>query len=275
LLVAGVFPFLLGSAIAYHDTGSMDWFIFSCALVGVLSVLGAVEAFNEYFDSRIGTDRVFSPDSSPPVPRSVFWVGLGCFALALTIALYLSFHRTFGIMWFAVAGFIAAAFYVMPPIQWAYRGLGELCISLSYGPLMTLGGYYVQTARLDVRALPPSFVACLLVFALVLATEIPDYYQDWLVGKRNIVVRLGRKNAVLLYASVLCAFLATVLIGGATGALPRSSLVILALVVPLWRSIRTAEKHYDFPSEFIGAIRGTVFVYVASLSTLSLSYLLE
>ena len=36
----------------------------------VLAVIG-VEAFNEYFDSRMGTDRVFNSEDLPPMSGAI------------------------------------------------------------------------------------------------------------------------------------------------------------------------------------------------------------
>ena len=45
----------------------------------MLAVVG-VEAFNEYFDDRMGTDRVFNPEDIPPMSDWVLWLGVAAFA---------------------------------------------------------------------------------------------------------------------------------------------------------------------------------------------------
>src|ERR1700687_5470779 len=66
-LYAGLLPYWLGAAWAYATTGTLDVPIFWSGLGGVvLAVIGG-EAINEYFDSRLGTDRVFNPDDLLPV----------------------------------------------------------------------------------------------------------------------------------------------------------------------------------------------------------------
>ncbi len=66
--------------------------------------------------------------------------------------------RGWPILAFALLGGAAAIFYVAPPIRWAYRGLGELVIALSYGPWMVLGSLYLHTQRLSWQALAVSLV---------------------------------------------------------------------------------------------------------------------
>jgi 1,4-dihydroxy-2-naphthoate octaprenyltransferase len=54
-----------------------------------------------------------------------------------------------------------------------------------------------------------SFVPGLLIMALAVVNAIPDFHQDRLVGKRNLVVRLGRHRAVRLYLALAAAGLLT------------------------------------------------------------------
>jgi hypothetical protein len=60
-LYAGLLPYLLGAAWAYAIADAFDGTIFLSGLAGVVLAVVGVEAFNEYFDSRMGTDRVFNP----------------------------------------------------------------------------------------------------------------------------------------------------------------------------------------------------------------------
>src|SRR6185295_14676630 len=71
-LYAGLLPYLLGAAWAHSVVGKFDPALFWSGLGGVvLSVIG-VEAYNEYFDARMGTDRVFNPEDVPPIAQAVF-----------------------------------------------------------------------------------------------------------------------------------------------------------------------------------------------------------
>ena len=65
-LYAGLLPYLLGAAWAHAIPGSFDAALFWSGLFGVVLAVIGVEAFNEYFDARMGTDRVFNPADLPP-----------------------------------------------------------------------------------------------------------------------------------------------------------------------------------------------------------------
>ena len=258
-------PYLLGSAWAYAASGAIDVRIFLSGLGGVvLSVIG-VEAFNEYFDSRMGTDRVFNPEDVPPMSSWVLWLGIGAFAAAFAVGVYLTLRGGWPIFAFALAGGMAAIFYVAPPIRWAYRGLGELVIALSYGPWMVLGSVYLYTGALSWGALLASLVPGLLIMALAVVNAIPDFHQDRLVGKRNLVVRLGRARAVRLYVGLAAAGLAVVPIGVACGMFPWATLAALLALPLLVSSARSAVHTFETPRLFVPAIRSIVRCYLTAL----------
>ena len=274
-LYAGLLPYLLGAAWAYGIAGAFDAPNFWCGLAGVvLSVVG-VEAFNEYFDSRMGTDRVFDPNDAPPMSSAVLWLGVAAFAGALAVGLYLAAHEGWPILAFAALGGAAAIFYVAPPIRWAYRGLGETVIGLSYGPWMVLGSLYLHTHALSWRALGASLVPGLLIMALAVVNNIPDFHQDRLVGKRNLVVRLGRRAAVTLYLALAGAALAVVAVGVAAGVFPKGCLGALIALPLLVTSARRALHTYGSPRQFIPAIRSIVSCYAVAVLLFTLGVLVH
>jgi len=264
-LYAGLLPYLLGAAWAAAVAGHFEAPLFWSGLFGVvLSVVG-VEAFNEYFDSAMGTDRVFDPTDAPPLGDWVMWLGIAAFAGALGTGIYLTLQVGWPILAFAVLGGLAAVFYVAPPIRWAYRGLGETVIGLSYGPWMTLGSLYLHTHQLTWGAFFASLVPGLLITALAVVNAIPDFHQDRLVGKRNLVVRLGRYRAVWLYSGLAAAALGVVVVGTALALFPLSCLAALAALPLLVLSNRRAQTTYESPRAFVPAVRAIVRCYVVAV----------
>jgi len=269
-LYAGLLPYVLGTAWAYAMTGSVDARIFWSGLFGVILAVIGVEAFNEYFDSRMGTDRVFNPDDAPPMSSVIMWLGIVAFAGAFAVGVYLTLRGGWPILLFAFLGGMAAIFYVAPPIRWAYRGLGELVIALSYGPWMVLGSVYLYTGTMSWAALWASLVPGFLIMALAVVNAIPDFHQDRLVGKRNLVVRLGRKRAVSLYLGLASAALLTVLVGVLAGVFPLASLAALFALPLLIASGRSAIHTYEAPRLFVPAICSIVTCYLVAVTLFTL-----
>ncbi len=271
-LYAGLLPYLLGAAWAYGQEGVFHPRYFWLGLLGIgFSVVG-VESFNEYFDARMGTDRVFNPNDDEYIPTWMLWLGIAAFAAAAGVGLWLGFVRGTPIFIYMGLGGLAALFYVGPPIRWAYRGLGEIMIALSYGPWMTLGSLYLQTQRFSPRALAASMAPALLIGALAVVNEIPDFHQDRLVGKKNLVVRLGRKGGVALYLAAAALALALMIAAPNFGLLPPACVAAGILGLPfLVLSARAAFKTFDTPKLFIPAVKYIVLCYLVGTGTLALA----
>jgi 1,4-dihydroxy-2-naphthoate polyprenyltransferase len=272
-LYAGLLPYLLGAAWAFGAVGRFDGAIFWSGLGGAALAVIGVEAFNEYFDSRMGTDRVFNPEDIPLVSAWVLGLGFVAFGGALAVGVYLTLRGGWPILIFALLGGVAAVFYEAPPVRWSYRGLGEALIALSYGPWMVLGSAYLQTGHVSWDIALASLAPGFLIMALAVANAIPDFHQDRLVGKRNLVVRIGRRRAVWLYVALATAGLLVAAGGAASGLFPKLCLATLAslpmLAASAWRGIRTFEK----PRLFVPAIRSLVGCYLIAVGLFSAGFL--
>lgn len=268
-LFAGLLPYLLGAAWAYAVAGVFDAAMFWSGLGGVIFAVVGVEAYNEYFDARMGTDRVFNPRDLPPVTITVFWIGTAAFIAALAVGVYLTINLGWPILAFALLGGAAAIFYEAPPVRWSYRGLGETVIALAYGPWMVLGSLYLHTRDLSWNALLVSLVPGLLIMALAVVNAIPDFHQDRLVGKRNLVVRLGRERAVWLFITLAACGLSIVPLGVALGALPVESLAALLALPLLILSARSALRTYETPKQFLPVMRHMVSCYLVAVTLLT------
>ncbi len=260
-LFAGLLPYFLGQAAAFNINGKLDRINFWVGFTGIFIVLAAVELFNEYFDAKEGGDRIFSPEP-PDIPDWFYKLGILALCLALIIGLYLTSRTGWPVLLFSFLGFLGAYFYVGPPIRWAYRGFGESVIALCYGPFMVLGSYYIQTQRIDFLPFFISVISGLSVFCLAVLNEIPDFYQDRLVGKQNLVVRFGRQKAILLLKLGLAAVFTLLISGVVFKTIP--PLAILGVLTLPWlvKSIKIASQNYDDPKPFLFAVNTIVINHV-------------
>lgn len=272
-LFAGILPFFLGASMSFYAHKRFNFYYFAVAFIGIALSLVGVETFNEYFDARLGSDRVFLEDKEN-IPDYIFYLGCLAFILAGIIAVYLSLKIGLSIAAFAISGFIAACFYVGPPLRLAYRGFGELAIFFAYGPLMVLGSYYVQAQRIGPGPFWVSLILGLLLLALALVNEIPDYYQDRLVGKRNLVVRLGKKRATILYQAVIFLSFLMLAIASAVKLIPIFSISVFLIFPFAVHTALKARKTYDKAAQFIPTIRNTLIIYLFVGFTLIIGYLI-
>lgn len=275
LVVAGLLPYILGGAIAFYYEGEFNFYLFLIGLGGLLFVLIGIEAFNEFFDYKLGTDRVFLlnlPDEASINKK--FISGVIAFFIAFIVAFYLTLKIGSAIIILAGIGFLCAFFYLGPPLRLAYRGLGEVVISISYGPLMMMGSYYLHTQKISSMPILVSIIPAVLLFTIAILNEVPDYLQDKLVGKQNICVRIGRKNIMRLYGYTLIIFYAILIIMLYLGKLPYLGWIVLMYLPILLISYINGIKNYDNPFKFISTIRGGIIHYVFVIITLTVGYIL-
>jgi 1,4-dihydroxy-2-naphthoate octaprenyltransferase len=265
-------PFVLGQAVAFGLHKSLNWGLCLWGFAGIFLVLVAVELFNEYFDAREGGDRIFSPGDAG-IPTYFFPLGILALGLAFVVGVYLTLQTGWPVLLFCFLGFLGAYFYVGPPIRWAYRGFGELTIGLCYGPFMVLGSFYLQTKTVEFVPFFVSLVGGLSIFCLAVLNEIPDYYQDRLVGKRNLVVRLGKQKAIVLLKSCLAGLFLLLALGVVLRIVPLFAIAAVVTLPWILKSVKCIEKNCDDPKVFLFAVNTIVITHVVVVSALGISFL--
>ncbi|MEQ1919687.1 MAG: UbiA family prenyltransferase, partial [Elusimicrobiota bacterium] len=102
----------------------------------------------------------------------------------------------------------------------------------------------------------------LLIMSLATVNNIPDFHQDRLVGKKNLVVRLGRKNGRVLYLALSALGLLIIPAGALLGIFPKLTILAALAGLPLWiLSMRDGASTWDTPRLFMPAIRSIVQCY--------------
>jgi 1,4-dihydroxy-2-naphthoate polyprenyltransferase len=136
-------------------------------------------------------------------PRQLVSAAVFCFAITCGIGLYLTIVHGWPVLAFGVFGIFCSVFYTLPPIKFGYRGMGEFGLLINFGPVIGLGAYYVQAHSLALEPFLVSLVLGVMMWSEIVINEIPDFKDDRRGGKRNLVVRAGRKAAVFLYSAGL------------------------------------------------------------------------
>jgi 1,4-dihydroxy-2-naphthoate octaprenyltransferase len=110
---------------------------------------------------------------------------------------------------------------------------------------------------------------------LAVTNAIPDFHQDRLVGKRNLVVWLGREKAVQLYNGLAALALAVAAGGVAAGLFPMPCLLALAAAPLVVLSYRRARHNFESPRAFVPAVRAIVQAYLVAATGFTLGLLIH
>jgi len=256
-LPASILPVLVAGSLAYYEEGTFDAYLFSLTLLGVAFMHLGTNVANDYYDHISGND-ILNKDYVRPFtggsrliqegmisPRAVLATAVSFFAAATIVGIFLFLARGPAILVLGIAGIISGFFYTAPPFRFGYRGFGEFLIGLNFGVLITCGAYYVQTGTITPSAFIASLPLAFLISAVVIINEFQDANADARVGKRTIVVRMGKRKAVKLLAVVSLAAFVPVIAGVSTGLLPPFILISLAAVFPILKAINTAKLNYN------------------------------
>jgi 1,4-dihydroxy-2-naphthoate octaprenyltransferase len=230
---------LLGLGTAVRTAGSVSTFHVVLALVGAISAHISVNAFNEYFDFKSGLDArtertPFSGGSgvlpkNPEMARTALTVAMIALTFTGLLGIYFSFVRGITLLPLGVLGL----FIIVAYTPWLTRH-PVLCLiapGLGFGPLMVMGTHFVLTGQYSWVAFFVSMVPFFLVSDLLLLNQFPDTEADQSVGRRHILIVLGRPHGSLIYSLFLVLAYLTILAGVYWEYLPKASLLGLATLV--------------------------------------------
>jgi len=205
----------LGACAAARD-GALSWGWLALTVLGIFCIEVAKNASGEIIDFDSGTDQAVALEDRSPFSggkrvlidrlltrRQTIAISAVSYLLGIVVGLIIVLYREPRIFWLGVAGVGLALFYPMPPLKLSYRGLGELAVGLSYGPLITAGAYLVQRGTVTLDVILLSAVLGLLIAAFLWVNEFPDYRADLAAGRRNLVVRLGRPKAARVFVAIM------------------------------------------------------------------------
>jgi 1,4-dihydroxy-2-naphthoate polyprenyltransferase len=246
---------VLAGAAAVFATGTVPWGLLGLVVLGTaLLHLGANTA-NDYFDWLSGTDQA-NTDYVMPFTGGSRSIELGLISppglLALSLALMAAAAATgvllmalqpgaaMGIAGVGITAAFAAFFYTAPPLRLAARrGLGELFIGLTFGPLLTLGTGITLRGHIVWSDALYGLLPGLLTTAILWINQFPDIEGDRATGKINLVVALGWEPARTGYLAILAAASLVVIGLVATGIAPPHALAAFLAGPLAFRAART------------------------------------
>jgi 1,4-dihydroxy-2-naphthoate octaprenyltransferase len=271
--IASTVPMLVAAALAYGNTGRFHpgWFLLSA--VGIYLIETGKNAINEYVDYKSGADRNVTPENRTPFSGGkktivdgkltlgeVKVISYGTMLAACAIGLFIVLYREFDVLWIGLAGVFLSVFYSVPPFSFAYSGLGELAVGLTFGPLITTGMYLVLTGSVQPEVVAASIPIGFLIANVLWINQYPDYEADKKAGKHNWVVRMGKERGVRVYAALFAMAYAMFPV---LALLYRNPVWLLGLVsIPVAvRSVKVAKREFNYTPRLIQANAGTVQVY--------------
>ena len=211
-LAGSLVPVIIGAAYALSSKTFSFWLLLICA-VGIIGLHLGANLLNDYFDAR-GSDPInmrvtpFSGGSraiqdGELAPRMVLFMALFFFAIGFTVGIWLICLNRPLVIPIGLLGLGAGWAYSAPPFQLMSRGWGEAVIFIAFGPLVTLGTYYVMSGSLSWPAFAIGVPQGFFITGVIWINQFPDYEADRSANKRNLVVKLGPGYSRYLYCVIM------------------------------------------------------------------------
>lgn len=281
-LTASLVPCLIGLATASHTGVPLNLGTALLTLLGAVLIQAAVNVLNDFYDARNGTDEHNTARLFPFTGGSRFIqngvmseqqmlvYGLLLMLAAMLIGLALVPAAGNGLFAIGAVGLFIGWAYSAPPFALNSRGLGEMCVALGFGSLITVGADMVQRGHFDPLPLLAGAPYALLVAALLYVNQFPDRVADAKAGKNHWVVRLGPDQARWGYLALVVLAFAILLALLLVGVLPAwGALGLLALPLSLLAA-RDVIRYADRPARLVPAIQRTIAAMVGHGTLLAL-----
>jgi 1,4-dihydroxy-2-naphthoate octaprenyltransferase len=181
--------------------------IFPLGFFIIFLIYASAAYINDYYDfeaDEYNRQFGFSGGSGvlqkyPELKHLTKWLAFGFIILSLILTVILAWI-TFIPFWsvgYIALGAFFSWFYSAPPIRFSYRGMSEFPHFIA-GLMNTGWGYMLITGTIDLPLVIFAFPLSLHLLNVILIFEIPDREADIKGGKRNFIVKRGRKTSLLL-----------------------------------------------------------------------------
>lgn len=226
---ASVMPVLLAVAMAHAVAGQLDAGMSLVLLAICVLMQSSVNALNDYFDYRKGTDSSdddVDEDDAVLVyhqvdPKGVLLLAVLLLGAAFALGSLVILEAGLVPLGIALVGALAVALYSAGRTPISYLPIGELVSGVVMGGLIPLACVYVLAdGLLAWPVLLWSMPSIIGVGLIMMTNNACDIEKDAAAGRRTLPVLLGRPRTVALYHGLLVAWLGAIVAVVATSFRP-------------------------------------------------------
>ncbi|MEM9807881.1 MAG: 2-carboxy-1,4-naphthoquinone phytyltransferase [Cyanobacteria bacterium P01_D01_bin.56] len=244
-----IIPILVGSLLAYVETGRWNGQIMAIFLLSAVLLLVWENLSNDVYDADTGIDKNkhHSLVNLTQNQSLIFWLGNISLGLGIVGVLSITFiQQDFTVLGLILICCALGYVYQGPPFRLGYQGLGEpLCFasfSLGVG-----AAYYSQAQIFSLSCWALGAIVGMATTLILFCSHFHQGKDDLAAGKRSPIVRLGTLGGAKLLPW-LCGSIFVTLMGGlATGLFPPSLALVLASAPFAIQLCRHVTQYHDQP----------------------------
>jgi 1,4-dihydroxy-2-naphthoate octaprenyltransferase len=230
-LLASIIAVTNGIAINYWMSGEVDLSFALLTYFGILCLHISVDLLNDYSDYKRGIDtntkRTKFSGGTGVIPdnlinsKLIYMAGIIFLILGGLVGLYFVTIKGIIILILLTFAIISIYFYSTNIVN---AGLGEIFVAIK-GCMIVLGSYYIQSDTINLTSVYVGIIVGLLSAVILLVTSFPDYNADKNSGRRTLVILMGKKNSVKLFAIIISITYAMIMSGSIIGIIPVYSVI--------------------------------------------------
>jgi 2-carboxy-1,4-naphthoquinone phytyltransferase len=243
-----IIPIATGTAIAYRNTGEINWIVFWAFLISAVLILVWENLCNDVFDAETGIDinKAHSVVNLTGKKNLIFAIANICLLLGISGVLTISWLQQDVVVVSAIAlccflGYI----YQGPPFRLGYQGWGEVLCFFAFGPLGVSAAYYSQTKSWSVGSIAAAIIVGIITSLILFCSHFNQVNDDLAAGKRSPVVRLGTKRAAQLLPWVCSVIYAITIIAIVLHFFPTWTAIVLISLPIAWRLCSFISENHD------------------------------
>jgi 2-carboxy-1,4-naphthoquinone phytyltransferase len=215
MYTVAIVPITVGSAVAYHQTQSINLNILRTFLGAGIAIIAWMNISNDVFDSDTGIDvnKAESIVNLTGNRNLMFWLGNLFLLLGLGgIGSIAWGQQDITVVAIVLVCCLLGYTYQGPPFRLGYKGLGEIICTICFGPLALSAAYYSQTQSWSIANLVASIIIGISTSLILFCSHFHQVKDDLAAGKLSPIVRMGTKvGARVLQWSTAIIYIVTVL----------------------------------------------------------------
>lgn len=251
-----VMPMVVGSAIAYAETGQFNSGVFVLFMVAAVLILAWENLSNDVFDSDTGIDvnKAHSVVNLTRNRRLVFVLANLCLGLGIAgIAAIAFLQQDSTVLRLVLLCCGLGYLYQGPPFRLGYQGMGEVLCFVSFGPLAMGAAYYSQTQSWSWASQLAGAMVGLTTTLVLFCSHFHQVEDDLAAGKRSPIVRLGTQRGAALIPWTCGVVFAIAAFCLAVGLFPTWTALVFVSLPSAWRLSRHVLRFYDQPTRVSNA----------------------
>lgn len=197
-LPAGASPVILGTALAYSDTGKFSLPIFLLTLCCTILLQIASNLINDYYDTKTGvdTDERLGPTRVTSTGQlnadTVKLMFMTTLILAFILGLYLMFTGGPVIIAMGLISMLCSYLYTGGPFPLSHYALGEVLALIFFGLVAVTGTYFLQSGQISNSAVLLSLFPGLISSAIMAINNARDIKSDQKANKLTLALLVNK-----------------------------------------------------------------------------------